>query len=156
MPVGLGFDIHRLAPGRRMVLGGVTFDHPTGPVGHSDGDVVLHALIDALLGATGGGDIGERFPDSDPRWKDVSSQVMLRKVVEELSPRWTVENADVTVIAEEPRLGPRKKEMAARIAELLVVDPAAVSVKGKTAEGLGPVGAREAVACLAVVLTRVT
>jgi 2-C-methyl-D-erythritol 2,4-cyclodiphosphate synthase len=154
MPIGLGFDIHRLVPGRRLVLGGVVFDHPVGLLGHSDGDVVLHAVIDAVLGATGQGDIGERFPDSDPAWKDISSEVLLRKVMEDLAPRWEVENADITVIAEEPKLGARKKDMAANVAKHLQVDRARVTVKGKTAEGLGPVGHREAVACLAVVLTR--
>jgi len=83
MPVGLGFDIHRLVPGRRLLLGGVSIDHPYGLLGHSDGDVVLHAVTDALLGATGGGDIGERFPDTDPRWKGIASEVFVKKVVED-------------------------------------------------------------------------
>jgi 2-C-methyl-D-erythritol 2,4-cyclodiphosphate synthase len=155
MPVGLGFDIHRLVPGRPLLLGGVRFDHPLGLLGHSDGDVVLHAVIDALLGACGGGDIGEKFPDTDPRWKDADSALLFRTVISELTPRWTVENIDVTIIAEEPKLGARKKDVAAKIASLSALDAHQVVVKAKTAEGLGAVGHREGIACLAVVLTRV-
>src|SRR5207247_7613867 len=97
MPVGLGFDIHRLVPGRRLLLGGVAFDHPSGLLGHSDGDVVLHAVIDAVLGATGGGDIGERFPDTDPRMKDIASPAMLKQVMDGIRYQWRGENAAVTV-----------------------------------------------------------
>ncbi len=154
MPVGFGFDIHRLVPGRKLVLGGVAFEHPLGLLGHSDGDVVLHAVIDALLGASGGGDIGERFPDTDPKWKGADSGGMLKTVADELNARWTVENIDVTIIAEEPKLGTRKKEIAARIAGLVGLGPAQVGVKAKTAEGLGAIGHREGIACYAVVLTR--
>ncbi len=153
MPVGLGFDIHRLVPGRRLILGGVEFAHPVGLLGHSDGDVVLHAVIDALLGATGGGDIGEKFPDSDPRWKGADSRTLLQQVMTELSPKWTVDNIDVTIVTEEPKLGTRKKDIARTIAELCSLEAGRVSVKAKTAEGLGAIGHREGIAALAVVLT---
>jgi len=151
MPVGLGFDIHRLVPGRRLLLGGVSIDHPYGLLGHSDGDVVLHAVTDALLGATGGGDIGERFPDTDPRWKGIASEVFVKKVVEDARGAWAVENLDITIVAEEPKLGPRKREIQRNVAMLVGVPEAAVTVKAKTAEGLGAIGNREAIACLAVV-----
>jgi len=151
MAAGLGFDIHRLVPGRRLVLGGIAIDHPYGLLGHSDGDVVLHAVTDAILGAAGAGDIGERFPDSDPRWKDAASDVFLKAAVEEARRAWTVENVDITIVAEEPKLGARKREIAENVARLV---GARVNVKAKTAEGLGPIGNREAVACLAVVELR--
>ena len=151
MPVGTGFDIHRLEAGRRMVLGAVEIDHPKGPTGHSDGDVLTHALIDALLGAAGQGDIGERFPDDDPKWKDVASEVLLNKVMDDLSEKWTLVNADLTLFAEEPKIGPYRREIRERLAELLRVEPARVNVKAKTMEKLGPIGAGEAIAAQAVV-----
>jgi 2-C-methyl-D-erythritol 2,4-cyclodiphosphate synthase len=149
MAIGLGRDIHRLVPGRRLVLGGVEIPHARGLLGHSDGDVVLHAVIDALLGAAGLGDIGTKFPDTDPAYKDVSSEVLLARVMEEIRPRWSVVNADVTVVAEAPRLAPHAGEIAARVGRALGTDR--VSIKAKTNEGLGPVGAGEAIECLAVV-----
>lgn len=147
MSVGIGFDIHRLVAGRKLLLGGIEIPHSVGLLGHSDGDVVLHAVIDAYLGATGGGDIGERFPDTDPQWKDAPSEAMLRSV---LTRRWDVENVDVTIVAEEPKLGARKREIASGVARIFGIDAARVNVKAKTAEGLGPIGNREAIACLAV------
>ncbi len=152
MTVGLGFDLHRLAPGRRLVLGGVEIPHPAGLLGHSDGDVVLHAVIDALLGASGLGDIGRWFPDTDPAWKDADSGMLLGKVLEKLNEGWEVVNADVTVLAEEPKIAPHHKAMQDRLAAILGTDR--VSIKAKTMEGLGPVGAREAIACMAVVELR--
>src|SRR5262245_46387873 len=151
MPVGFGLELHRLVPGRRMILGGVLFEHPSGPLGHSDGDVVIHALIDALLGAMGRGDIGDHFPDTDPKWKDVSSEVLLKQILEGMKAKWRVVNADVTVIAEEPKLGVRKREIASRLAAHLEIDVTSVSVKGKTAEGLGPIGHKEAIAAMVAV-----
>lgn len=145
MPVGHGWDVHRLVPGRRFVLGGVEIPHPLGPLGHSDGDVLLHALIDALLGAAGMGDIGGRFPDSDPRWKDASSEALLADVMRDVGAAWRVVNADVTVIAERPKLAPHKAAIQAKLAAAL--GTSAVNVKAKTYEGLGPVGAGEAVEC---------
>lgn len=149
MPVGHGWDLHRLVPGRRFLLGGVEIPHPCGPLGHSDGDVLLHAVIDALLGAAGLGDIGGRFPDSDPRWKDASSEALLADVMKELGASWSVVNLDVTVIAERPKLAPHRAAMQAKLAARL--GTSAVNVKAKTAEGLGPVGAGDAVECHAVV-----
>lgn len=149
MAVGFGFDIHRLAPGRALRLGGVEIPHPRGLAGHSDGDVLLHAVIDALLGAAGRGDIGERFPDTDPAWKDADSAGLLRRVMEELKDAGAVVNLDVTVLAEEPKLAPHRAAITTRLASLL--GTSRVSVKAKTMEGLGPVGAGEAIACYAVV-----
>ena len=149
MTVGFGFDIHRLAPDRRLVLGGVTIPHPKGLLGHSDGDVVLHALIDALLAAAGQDDIGSRFPDTDPKYAGISSEVLLAKVMDDLRPSWNVVNADVTVVAEEPKIAPHRAAIRSRIASHLGTER--VTIKGKTMEGLGPIGAREAIAAYAIV-----
>lgn len=149
MPVGIGFDIHRLVPGRKLVLGGVEIDHPLGLLGHSDGDVLLHAVIDALLGAAAKGDIGSRFPDTDPTWKDAVSEGLLRKVAEELRPGWKVVNIDVTVLAELPKIGPHRETICAKVAAALGIPASSVNVKAKTMEGLGAVGAREAMAAMA-------
>ena len=149
MPVGHGWDVHRLVPGRRFILGGVEIPHPCGPLGHSDGDVLLHAVIDALLGAAGLGDIGGRFPDSDPKWKDASSDLLLADVMKELGASWRVVNLDATVIAERPKLAPHRAAIQAKLAARL--GTSAVNVKAKTAEGLGAVGAGDAVECHAVV-----
>jgi 2-C-methyl-D-erythritol 2,4-cyclodiphosphate synthase len=149
MAVGIGRDLHRLVPGRRFVLGGVEIPHSRGPLGHSDGDVLIHALVNALLGAAGLGDIGRRFPDSDPAWKDAPSELFLAAVMKDLSTAWRVENVDVMVIAEQPRIGPHAEEIAERLAGHLGTDR--VSVKATTNEGLGPIGAGEAIECLAVV-----
>jgi len=145
--IGLGFDVHRLARGRRFVLGGVEIPHPAGPAGHSDGDPLLHALIDALLGATGGGDIGDRFPDADPRWKGADSRDLVEAVWRPLRRAgWRVVNVDATVVAERPKLGPWKRRIAGAIARLLGVDPSRVCVKAKTMERLGAIGAGKAIA----------
>ena len=151
MSAGIGYDVHRFgAPGRRLVLGGVEFDGEAGLEGHSDADVVTHAVMDALLGAAGKGDIGDHFPDDDPRWKDADSVALLRLLAGDLE-GWQVVNADVTVIAEHPRLGAHKRRMADRLAEGLGVDAARVNVKATTSEGLGFVGRGEGIAALAVV-----
>ena len=148
MPIGHGFDIHKLVAGRPLVLGGLAFQHPRGLEGHSDGDVLLHAVIDALLGAAGRGDIGDRFPDSDPKFKGIASSKMLASALREVGEHRIV-NVDVTLLAEEPKLGPRKREIAANVSRLLGGAP--VNVKAKTAEGLGAIGRQEAIACFAVV-----
>jgi 2-C-methyl-D-erythritol 2,4-cyclodiphosphate synthase len=148
MPVGQGFDIHRLVPGRPLLLGGLEIPYPRGLEGHSDGDVVLHAVIDALLGAAGKGDIGDRFPDSDSKLKGIASTKLLAPVLADLR-EWQIVNVDVTLVAEQPKLGPRKREIAASVSRLL--GGAAVNVKAKTAEGFGPIGTSEAIACFAVV-----
>ena len=151
--VGSGFDIHRLAPGRRLVLCGARFDSPRGLLGHSDADAPVHALVDALLGAAALGDIGTLFPDSDPRWEGADSMELLRRTVALLRENgWRPVNADLTVFAEEPKISPRAPEMRANLAAALGLGPGAVSVKGKTMEKLGPVGAGEAIAAQAAVL----
>lgn len=149
MAVGFGFDIHRLVPDRPLLLGGVEIPHPYGLQGHSDGDALLHALTDAVLGAAGKGDIGQWFPDDDPDLENVSSSAMLRKVMEVVGKEWTVVNADITIVAEEPKVAPHREEMRKSVSALLETDR--VSVKGKTMERLGPIGNREAIAAYAVV-----
>ncbi len=135
---GLGFDVHRLVEGRPCILGGVELPHPSGPDGHSDGDAVLHAICDALLGAAGLDDLGTRFPDTDPAWKDADSADLLRASVAALKEAgWNVGNVDVVIATEGPRIAPHRREMRARVAELLDVDADAVNIKGKTLEGLG-------------------
>ena len=148
MPVGFGFDLHRLVPGRRFMLGGLEIPFDKGPLGHSDGDVLLHALVDALLGAAGKGDIGRRFPDTDPRWKDVASDVFLEAVMADLAREWEVVNVDLTVLAEQPKIMPHAGRILERLSARL--GTTAVNVKAKTMEGLGPIGAGEAVGCYAV------
>ena len=153
--IGQGWDIHRLVPGRRLILGGVEIDHDRGLAGHSDADVLTHALIDALLGAAADGDIGTHFPDTDPAWKDASGLRMLAEVVRRLnSAGWDIHNVDVTVVAEKPRLGPHRERIRAQLAAAMRIDRDAVSFKAKTAEGLGPEGAGEAISAQAVALLR--
>ena len=153
MRVGLGYDSHRFEQGRRRVLGGVTIPDHAGLAGHSDGDAVAHALIDALLGAAGDGDIGSHFPPTDARWKDADSMDLLRRAVTLLEGRnYQVVNVDVTVICETPKIGPHAAAMRARLGELLGVGPDAVSVKGKTNEKMGWIGAGEGLAVHAVAL----
>jgi len=150
--VGLGYDLHRLAAGRRLVLAGVAIEWPAGLVGHSDADVALHALIDAVLGAAGLGDIGEVFPDTDPTYKDADSGELTRQTAAMAARAgWRVVNADLTIRAERPRLSPYKQAMRDRIAGLLGVAPGQVNVKAKTDEGTGAVGSGEAMAAMVVV-----
>jgi 2-C-methyl-D-erythritol 2,4-cyclodiphosphate synthase len=151
--VGHGHDTHRLSRGRILVLGGVTIDFERGLLGHSDADVLLHAITDALFGAAGLGDIGEWFPDTDPKWSGADSAVLLRTAVREVSARhWKIVNLDCTISAEQPRLLPHKPAIRRRIAELLEISVEKVNVKAKTGEGVGPVGRQEAIAADAVVL----
>jgi 2-C-methyl-D-erythritol 2,4-cyclodiphosphate synthase len=150
---GLGYDIHRLAAGRRLVLGGVAIEHPTGLIGHSDGDVLLHAVMDAVLGAANLGDLGSHFPSDDPRFARVDSQELLREVGSKVrGAGYTVVSIDATVIAEAPRVGAHVAAMRQAIARGLDVALASVSVKAKTNDGLGEIGAGEAIAALAVAL----
>jgi 2-C-methyl-D-erythritol 2,4-cyclodiphosphate synthase len=151
MRVGSGHDSHRLEPGRPLILGGVRIDHPRGLAGHSDADVVLHAVTDALLGAAGLGDIGEHFPDTDPKWHGADSALFLNEALAKLS-RQRVVNLDVTIFAQEPKLGPHKHAIRSNLAKLLHVAESAVNVKAKTGEGVGHIGRAEAIACHAVVL----
>jgi 2-C-methyl-D-erythritol 2,4-cyclodiphosphate synthase len=152
---GIGTDIHRTVEGRRLMLGGVYVPYPAGLAGHSDGDVALHAVIDALLGAGGMGDIGTLFPDTDAKWKDADSKELLFVVKEQLEQKkWEVVNIDLIIHAEAPRLEPVKGQIKRCIAGLLGIDFAAVNVKAKTNEGLGEIGAGEAMAATATVLLK--
>jgi 2-C-methyl-D-erythritol 2,4-cyclodiphosphate synthase len=149
---GIGFDTHRLEAGRRLVLGGVAIEESeAGLAGHSDADVLTHAVMDAMLGAAGLGDIGEHFPDTDERWRDADSIELLRAVVEKLGDAgYKPVNVDATVACEEPKLSPFRDEMRTRLAEALGLDAAAVNVKFTTGEGMGFVGRGEGIAALAV------
>ncbi|TVL99499.1 MAG: 2-C-methyl-D-erythritol 2,4-cyclodiphosphate synthase [Candidatus Brocadia sp. WS118] len=151
MRFGIGYDIHKLVENRKLVLGGVEFDYPLGLLGHSDADVVLHAVCDALLGAAALGDIGEHFPDTDPKWKGVSSNVFLLKVVDLLKEhRYAVNNVDVTILAQSPKLGQKKSEMKKNIAEWLCVNINRVNIKATTMEGVDAIGRGEAIAAQAI------
>jgi 2-C-methyl-D-erythritol 2,4-cyclodiphosphate synthase len=151
--IGFGFDSHRFAAGRALVLGGVRIEHTLGLAGHSDADAVIHAVIDAILGAMGEGDIGQMFSDSDPRWKDADSAQFLRQVMALAAEKdFVVGNCDVTVITQEPKLGPYKAPMREKLAQLLGVAPGRVSVKAKTNEGMGWIGKGEGLAAMAAVL----
>ncbi|MBU0929418.1 MAG: 2-C-methyl-D-erythritol 2,4-cyclodiphosphate synthase [Spirochaetes bacterium] len=151
--IGQGWDVHRLSPDRQLVLGGVEVPSELGELGHSDGDVLYHAIVDAMLGSVAAGDIGRHFPPSDPRWKDVPSRLFVGRAVQLLAEAgWRVVNVDSTVILERPRLAPLIDDIRASIAEALGLPVGAVSVKAKTHEGVGPVGRLEAVEAQAVVL----
>ena len=153
MRIGIGHDTHRLAPGRPLLLGGVRVEHPRGLVGHSDADVVLHAVTDALLGAAGKGDLGDAYPDTDPAYRGCDSAVFVRETVTRLNrDGWRVVNLDVIVFAQEPKLGPVKTAIRRRLADLLGLEEGAVNVKAKTAEGVGAIGRAEAISCQAVAL----
>lgn len=157
MRIGQGWDRHRLASGRRCVLGGVDFpDCPVGPVGHSDGDAVCHAITDALLGAAGLGDIGRHFPDTDARWEGADSLDLLNRANEMVREAgFRVANVDCTVIAEQPMIGPRAEQMRGKLAQTLGVEPELVSIKATRGEGLGPEGRGECVTVQAVALLTV-
>lgn len=153
MRIGQGYDSHRLVEGRPLIIGGVEIPHEKGLDGHSDADVLLHAVTDALLGACGLGDIGEHFPPSDPKWKGADSAVLLEKIVElSLEEGWRIENLDATIVAEAPKFKPYKDAIRRRVAEILRIDPSCVSIKAKTNEGMDAVGRREGMMAFAVVL----
>ena len=143
--VGIGYDSHRLVEGERLVIGGVEIEHNRGLAGHSDADVLTHAVIDAVLGAGGLGDIGTLFPEDEDRWKDADSLELLRTALAQVSGR--VLNVDATLICEQPRLGPHRAEMERKLAEVL---SARVNVKATSNEGMGFIGRGEGVACMAV------
>jgi len=148
---GIGFDAHRLVENRRLVLGGVVVPHEGGLLGHSDADVAVHALMDALLGAIAAGDIGQHFPDTDPAWKDADSIRLLEAVAAILGGRgWRIVNTDLTILCEKPKLAPHIPEMRRRMAEAMGVAMDAVSVKATTVEGMGAIGRREGIAAQAV------
>jgi 2-C-methyl-D-erythritol 2,4-cyclodiphosphate synthase len=149
--VGIGYDLHRLAEGRVLIVGGISVPFEKGAVSHSDGDVLAHAICDALLGAAGLGDIGTHFPDSDPKWKDASSLRFLEHVDDLLDEHgWTIDHIDAIVIAEKPKMNPHFPAMRQALAEALGVDVARVHLKAKTNEGVDAVGRGEAIAAYAV------
>lgn len=151
--VGIGFDAHRFADGRPLVLGGVRLDHPRGLEGWSDADALLHAIADAILGAAALGDIGRHFPPDDPAWKDADSGEILRAAVALVARAgWSVENVDATVLAEAPRVAPHAEAMRAAIGESCGIEVGRVSVKATTMEGMGFVGREEGIAAMAVAL----
>ncbi len=151
--VGSGHDTHRLAEGRPLILGGVPIDFAKGLVGHSDADVVLHAVTDALLGAAGLGDIGDAYPDTEARWRDADSRLFLAESLVRLNQLgWTPVNLDVTIFAQQPKLGPVKAAIRASVAQLVGLPVDAVNVKAKTGEQVGHIGRGEAIGCHAVVL----
>ena len=155
MRVGTGFDIHRLVVGRRLILAGVELPWDLGLQGHSDADVICHALIDALCGAAGIGDIGTLFPDTDPKYNGVRSLDLLREVTEHCRrARWIVENVDVTLLAQVPKLAPYREQMRNQLADALGIDPAAVGLKATTTDHLGPIGEGQALAAQAVALLK--
>ena len=153
MRIGIGYDVHRLVEGRPFILGGVTLDAERGLQGHSDADVLTHAVIDALLGAAALGDIGSHFPDTDARWRGADSLVLLRSVVATVAHEgWSVGNVDATVVLQRPKLRPHVDAMRAKLAAALGVEPGRVSVKATTGEGMGFVGREEGVSAHAVAL----
>lgn len=151
MLVGIGYDIHRLVENRKLILGGVEFDYPLGLLGHSDADVVIHAVCDALLGAAALGDIGDHFPDTDQKWKGISSRLLLEKVADAIKEKCLlVNNVDVVILAQRPKLGVKKLEMKKNIAECLKIDAGRVNIKATTMEGVDGVGRGEAIAAQAI------
>lgn len=153
MRVGIGHDTHRLTEGRPLILGGVRIEHRRGLLGHSDADVVLHAVTDALLGAAGMGDIGDAFPDTDPANHNRGSADFVSQTLARLARGgWRLVNVDVIIFAQEPKLGPVKADIRRNLAELLGLDVTAVNIKAKTGEGVGAIGRAEAISCQAAVL----
>ena len=153
MRIGHGYDVHKLVPGRNLILGGVEIPHTVGLLGHSDADVLTHALMDALLGAAALGDIGHLFPDNDPAYEGADSILLLREVMKRLNAEgWKLGNADVTVLAQAPKLAPHIEKMRGILSEAMDCSVSQVSVKATTEEGLGFTGAKEGIAAHAVVL----
>jgi 2-C-methyl-D-erythritol 2,4-cyclodiphosphate synthase len=157
MRVGLGYDAHRLEAGRRLILGGVEIPHARGLLGHSDADVLSHAIGDALLGAVGAGDLGTHFPDGDPAYKDISSLILLERIMTLVRDRgYQSVNVDATIVAQEPRLAPHVPAMQTRLAPILGLTAAAVNIKATTTEQMGFAGRGEGIAAYAVVLVAKT
>ena len=153
MRVGQGFDVHAFAAGRKLVMGGVEIPHARGLLGHSDADVLLHAICDALLGAAGLGDVGQHYPDSSPQYADIDSRVLLRSTAAKLKElKFRIVNLDATIIAEAPRMAPHIPRMIGNIAADLGIAPAAINIKATTTEGLGFVGRDEGIAAMAIAL----
>ncbi len=153
--IGNGYDVHRLIKGRKLILGGVDIPHGLGLDGHSDADVLCHALCDSLLGASGAGDLGKYFPDTDNKWKDVSSLVLLEKSGELVAERgFQISNIDTTIVAQQPKIGPHIESMTTNISETLKIDPTQINIKATTTERLGFTGRGEGIAAYAVALLR--
>ncbi len=153
MRIGFGYDVHRLVSGRKLILGGVQIPHEKGLEGHSDADVLLHALCDGILGAMGEGDIGKHFPNTDPRFRGISSLELLKSVALKMARRkWNVENLDTTVVAEQPMIGPYIPQMVEKIAGVLKIPASRVNIKATTSEGLGFIGEKKGIVAYAVVL----
>ena len=151
--IGEGWDVHALVPGRKLILGGVEIAHTTGLMGHSDADVLLHAIIDAVLGAAGLGDIGRHFPDTDAQFKGADSALLLAQAMRQVrSQGWELVNLDCTIVAQAPKLAPHMPAINASVAKAMGVQPSQVNVKAKTAEKLGPVGLEQSMEARAVVL----
>ena len=151
--IGNGYDVHRLIKGRKLILGGVDIPHGLGLDGHSDADVLCHALCDSLLGASGAGDLGKYFPDTDNKWKGVSSLVLLEKSGELVAERgFQISNIDTTIVAQQPKIGPHIESMITNISEILKVDPTQINIKATTTERLGFAGREEGIAAYAVAL----
>ena len=151
--IGNGYDVHRLIKGRKLILGGVDIPHSLGLDGHSDADVLCHALCDSLLGASGAGDLGKYFPDTDNKWKDVSSLVLLEKSGELVAERgFQISNIDTTIVAQQPKIGPHIESMTTNISETLKIDPTQINIKATTTERLGFTGREEGIAAYAVAL----
>jgi 2-C-methyl-D-erythritol 2,4-cyclodiphosphate synthase len=151
--IGMGTDVHGFVTGRDLILGGVKIDHDMGLAGHSDADVLIHAVCDAILGAAGLGDIGDLFSDTDPKYKDIDSRILLATCARKMAQAgYRIMNLDCTVFAQVPKLGPKKQEMAASMAETLEIPPGCVNVKATTTENLGFIGRKEGIAAQAIVL----
>jgi len=151
--IGNGYDIHKLVSNRPLILGGLEIPHSMGLLGHSDADVLTHAIMDALLGALGMGDIGHYFPPSDPQWKGADSMILMEQVIKIVrSQGWQIGNIDSTVVAEQPKLKPHLKSMRTTVAKVLNIDIEQISIKATTNEKLGPVGREEGICAYAVVL----
>lgn len=153
--IGSGYDVHRLKAGRPLILGGVTIDHPRGLDGHSDADVLIHAVCDAILGAAGSGDIGDHFPDTDPQYKGISSMKLLEKCRQVLEQNnWRLANMDCIVFAQAPKISPYKQQMRENIARVLKIDTDLVNVKATTTERLGFIGKQEGIAAQCTLLIK--
>ncbi len=155
MKIGFGYDIHPLKNGKKLTLGGVTIDSTKGLEGHSDADVVIHAVIDALLGATGQGDIGVHFPSEDKKWKDISSLILLNHVFELINLKnYIIDNIDITIVLEKPKLLPYYTEMKINMAKILKINEDQINIKATTNEGIGIIGKGEGIAAFCVVLIK--
>lgn len=151
MRIGLGYDVHRLAIGRKLIIGGVHIPYDMGLLGHSDADVLIHALIDGILGAAGLGDIGEYFPDSDDKYKDADSIVLLEETLNMIKNRFVINNVDCIIVAEKPKLSSYKNEIKEKLSKVLNIDIESIGIKAKTQEGLGFTGRKEGIAAYAIV-----